>query len=192
MRRLTKYLKTSIAAATVIWLAVAGVAGAADRPGLAPLLPASYQNPALGSAAQLESTEPVPPEVVEQPYFDLDAYLDAGAGHVDCWHWQLLPPDLIYKSYLAGMKEPRSGTTVTHIGGDGWLWEGVMGARVGMLRYGDHASVLPQGFQLDVEGAASVRLDVDSDVNVRATDYRVGIPLTYGIGCTKPSWPTIT
>jgi hypothetical protein len=41
---------------------------------------------------------------------------------------------------------------------------------------------MPQGFQIDAEGAANVRLDVDSQVDVRSTDYRVGVPLTYGIG----------
>ncbi len=130
-------------------------------------------------------TEAVIPNPVEQPYFDLDAYLDNG-GVVQTpgreWQWQLLPNDLIYKSYLAGIKEPRSGTVITNIENDGWVWEGIMGARVGLLRYGDHDPLLPQGFQIDAEGAASVRLDVDQDVDVRATDYRVGVPFTYGCG----------
>lgn len=125
-----------------------------------------------------------PPTYVEQPYFDLDAYLDNGASGVGggVWRWQLLPNNLIYKSYLAGMKEPRSGTTLTYIQGDSWLWEGVMGARVGLLRYGDQDQMFPQGYQVDIEGAANVRLDVEEDVNVRSTDYRVGVPLTYGFG----------
>ncbi len=119
------------------------------------------------------------PTAVDQPYFDLDAYLDNGDGE---WRWQLMPGDLIYKSYLAGMKEPRLGTTVTHIKRDGWVWDGVLGGRIGLLRFGDQDPVMPQGFQIDAEGAAIVRLDVDDDVNVRATDYRVGVPLTYGWG----------
>ncbi len=108
------------------------------------------------------------PRQVDQPYFDLDAYLDnGGLGiHERGWRWQLLPNDLIYKSYLAGVKEPRSGTTVTHIQNDGWLWEGVLGARIGLLRYGDRACLFPQGFQIDAEGAANVRLDVDDEVDV--------------------------
>ena len=124
------------------------------------------------------------PRQVDQPYFDLDAYLDnGGLGiHERGWRWQLLPNDLIYKSYLAGVKEPRSGTTVTHIQNDGWLWEGILGARIGLLRYGDHDCLFPQGFQIDAEGAANVRLDVDDEVDVRATDYRVGVPFTYGFG----------
>ncbi|MHB8973555.1 MAG: DUF1207 domain-containing protein [Pirellulaceae bacterium] len=130
-------------------------------------------------------SEALLPAPVEQPYFDLDAYLDNGGvaqPPSSDWHWQPLPNDLIYKSYLAGIKEPRSGTTLTSVENDGRLWEGILGARVGLLRYGDHDPMLPQGFQIDAEGAASVRLDVDQDVDVRATDYRVGIPFTYGSG----------
>ena len=123
------------------------------------------------------------PDVVDEPYFDLDAYLaNSGVRHQG-WHWQLLPNDLIYKSYLAGMKESRAGTTITYIRDDAWVWEGIMGARLGILRYGDHDPVFPQGFQMDVEGAATVRLDTESDIDVRSTDYRVGIPLTYGKDC---------
>jgi len=122
------------------------------------------------------------PTVIDQPYFDLDAYLDGYVARARPWHWQLLPNDLIYKSYLAGMKEPRLGSTITSFRNDGWLWEGTLGARVGLLRYGDQDPVFPQGFQIDAEGAASVRLDVEDDVNVRATDYRVGVPFTYGYG----------
>ncbi len=122
------------------------------------------------------------PTVVDQPYFDLDAYLDNSGIHAQGWHWQLMPNDLIYKSYLAGMKEARSGTTVTHVKDDGWLWAGILGTRIGLLRYGDHGTLMPQGFQIDAEGAALVRLDVSDDVNVRSTDYRVGVPLTYGRG----------
>lgn len=126
-----------------------------------------------------------PPAQVTRPYFDLDAYLDDEYDRPvlsDGWEWQLLPRDVIYKSYLAGIKEPRAGTTLTYLRDDGRLWEGVLGARLGLLRYGDHDPLLPQGFQLDVEGAAFVRLDVDNEVDVRAADYRVGVPLTYGWG----------
>ena len=79
--------------------------------------------------AEPAETATVVPSPVEQPYFDLDAYLDNG-GVVPTsssdWDWQLLPNDLIYKSYLAGIKEPRSGTVITNIENDGWVWEGIM------------------------------------------------------------------
>lgn len=120
--------------------------------------------------------------VADQPYFDLESYLNNGPVDRGPWHWQVMPTDLIYKSYLAGMEEPRSGTTLTYIRDDGWLWEGVLGTRIGLLRYGNQDPLFPQGLQLDVEGAADVRLDLESNVDVRAADYRVGVPLTYGHG----------
>ena len=123
----------------------------------------------------------VPPHV-NQPYFDLDAYLDQAQPHGtgESWHWQLLPGDLIYKSYLGSSKEPRSGTVLTYLEKYGWVWDGILGARVGLLRYGDRDPIFPQGVQLDAETAAMVRLDIGNDVDVRATDYRFGFPLTYG------------
>jgi hypothetical protein len=137
------------------------------------------------AAPDLMETDGPVPTSVDQPFFDLDAYLDNGGASTGVpgdWGWQLLPTDLIYKSYLAGLKEPRAGTTITWVKDDSRMWDGILGARLGLLRFGDHAPLLPQGFQLDAEGAAIVRLDVDNEVDVRATDYRVGMPLTYGIG----------
>jgi len=149
---------------------------------------AQYPEAPAPASAPLPAVDPLAPTLVEQPFFDLDAYLDNGGvtGMIrDDWHWQLLPTDLIYKSYLAGMKEPRAGTSITFIEDDARLWEGVLGARIGLLRFGDQDPLLPQGFQLDAEGAANVRLDVDSQVDVRSTDYRVGVPVTYGFGISQ-------
>lgn len=125
------------------------------------------------------------PQYVEQPYFDLDAYLE---GHPHATHggsgfyFQLLPNNLIYKSYLAGVKEARLGAQVSYARKDGWLWDPVLGARIGLLRYGDDAQMFPQGIQVDAEGAAIVRLDIDEEVDVRAADYRGGLPVTFGYG----------
>lgn len=180
-------LRNPLLNATLLILAIWGF-GALSAAGFSPDDPVmsnlSDTNMEFAAVEVEEDAEPASlPTVVEQPYFDLDAYLDNRAGHHHGWHWQLLPNDLIYKSYLAGMKESRAGTTLTYIRNDGWLWEGVLGARLGLLRYGDHDPVFPQGFQIDAEGAAQVRLDIDDDVDVRSTDYRVGIPFTYGQGC---------
>ena len=43
----------------------------------------------------------------------------------------------------------------------GWLWDATLGGRVGLLRYGTDNDFWPQGWQLDVEGAAFPRLDLD-------------------------------
>lgn len=184
MQRLNKQIRLTLVVAAVLFV------------GTLPTMSRAAEEPVISSLSDRDDT-PAPledvlddtldepsavPTVVDQPYFDLDRYLATGHSGYCCGQWQILPNDIIYKSYLAGMKEPRSGTSITHIKNDGWLWEGVLGARIGLLRYGDRDPVFPQGFQIDAEGAAQVRLDVDDDVNVRATDYRVGVPFTYGRG----------
>jgi hypothetical protein len=53
---------------------------------------------------------------------------------------------------------------------------------VGILRYGDDDDVRPNGFQVDVEGAAFPRLDLSHDSELVSADFRGGVPLTFGIG----------
>jgi hypothetical protein len=60
---------------------------------------------------------------------------------------------------------------------DGWL-----GGRFGIFRYGDSQVGFPQGWQLDFEGAAQVRLNQLQDLDVESTDYRAGVPLAYAWG----------
>lgn len=118
-------------------------------------------------------------------YLDLDSYLATPGAPVpdnDVWDWQLMPASLIYRSYLAGVKESRFASQHVNVNGQGWVWDATLGTRVGLLRYGDHDPVLPDGFQIDAEGAAQVRLDIPDDVNVNAVDFRAGVPLTYGYG----------
>ncbi len=156
--------------------------------------PVKFASPPTSSDSQLPSglfSSPGPlgngglDGMDQQPYFDLDAYLDSqphqyasGRG----WHLQLLPNNLIYKSYLAGAKEPRMGAQVVSMRHDGWIWDATLGGRVGLLRYGDDDPIFPQGIQVDAEGAAQVRLDVTDDVNVRSVDFRGGVPVSFGWG----------
>lgn len=92
--------------------------------------------------------------------------------------WLLLPRGLMYQSYLAGPREPRFGYAWLYDSDKGvWLNDAAIGARFGVLRYGDCDPILPQGWQLDIEGAAFPRL-AESSLDLIATDYRFGIPLT--------------
>jgi hypothetical protein len=109
-----------------------------------------------------------------------------GAECFECanepWHWQILPPGLIYHSYLAGPKEPRfGGVLFAQPGGNTYL-DGTLGARVGILRYGNSADFRPQGWQVDTEGAAIIRQDLSENSDVDAYDFRIGVPVTYGWG----------
>jgi hypothetical protein len=97
------------------------------------------------------------------------------------WHWQVLPNGLIYRSYQAGVHEPRLAIVAFSEADGRKLWDGTLGGRVGLLRYGTCGPVYPQGWQLDVEAAAMVRLTLDEIRDFETADYRVGVPITYGV-----------
>jgi hypothetical protein len=99
----------------------------------------------------------------------------------DVWFWQVLPDGLIYRSYWAGVHEPRLAIVALDEQGSQAFWDGTLGARVGLLRYGTGQRMFPQGWQLDVEAAAIIRMTLDEIRDFEFADYRVGVPLTYGI-----------
>jgi len=90
--------------------------------------------------------------------------------------FQLLPSGLMYRSYLAGEKEPRIKQVMMHDRlRDRRVWESALGGRVGLLRHGTYGAVDPQGFQLDLEGAALARVLPDEPSHMlEAVDFRFG------------------
>ena len=94
--------------------------------------------------------------------------------------FQALPSGLIYRSYLAGQREPRFASTWVNERDVGWIWDIAMGGRVGLFRYGTEDAYRPEGFQIDLEGAAFPRLDMEHKEDLVAADFRFGIPLTFG------------
>ena len=133
--------------------------------------------------------EMAPPQGIEPvpttDYFDLDAWLATNAGPtcaMECWDWQLLPSGIIYKAYLADMKESRIGTQIFTEDDDGSLWDSTLGGRAGILRYGSVDGAWPHGWQVDIEGSGQVRLDPEDERDLRSADFRFGVPLTYGYG----------
>ena len=130
----------------------------------------------LGLSDTLHDDSPVSPPTY-QP-LDTDVYLERALGSGECWTWQVLPAGLMYKSYLAGGREPRIASQWVRERNLGWLWDSTLGGRVGLLRYGTESAIWPQGWQLDVEGAAFPRLDLERDRDLVACDFRFGLPLT--------------
>lgn len=98
------------------------------------------------------------------------------------WTAQLKPDGLIYRSYLAGVKESRMASVFNHDSNAGWIWDITLGGRVGIFRYGTSNTVRPEGFQIDIEGSGQPRLDLEHNEDLVATDFRAGLPITYGIG----------
>jgi hypothetical protein len=110
---------------------------------------------------------------------DSGAYVERSlASDDDDWAWQLLPNGLMYKSYLAGNREPRFGAQFVRQRNGDCAWDSTLGARFGLVRYGANNEFWPQGWQLDLEGAAFPRLTLDSERNLIACDFRAGMPLT--------------
>ena len=96
------------------------------------------------------------------------------------WTMQLLPKGLIYPSYLAGMKEPRLGSMWVRDKNFKSVWDATLGGRAGLIRFGTPNSVLPEGIQLDLEGAVLLRMDMEHEREMMADDFRCGVPLTFG------------
>jgi Protein of unknown function (DUF1207) len=135
--------------------------------------------------------EPLPPLTqAEEPYdFEPSLPEEATFGSREWlardfgWDWQYLPDELLYHSYLAGGRESRFASIWAFQEGFGWVWDVALGGRVGILRYGTPAGVPePEGFQLDVEGAAFPRLDLEDNRDMIAADFRFGIPWTFASG----------
>ena len=99
-----------------------------------------------------------------------------------CETWQVLPPGLLFRSYLAGEKEPRMGTSLLFETGGDTLQESTIGARLGLVRYGTVGAIRPEGWQLDFEGAALLRQNWTHSLDVDAVDFRFGIPITWRRG----------
>jgi hypothetical protein len=107
---------------------------------------------------------------------DCDACCDGNA-----WTWQLLPKGLLYRAYLAGPKESRLAAVWVH-DGEEWLFDGTLGGHFGLLRYGTVGGRNAEGYQLGLEASAQLRMNWTRDLDMDATDYVFGIPLTHAEG----------
>lgn len=96
--------------------------------------------------------------------------------------WQVLPAGLMYKSYLAGEKEPRFQAVWLSEKQRGLVWETQLGGRVGLIRYGTSDVVNPEGWQLDIEGGAQARVLPKDESDLEAVDFRFGILSTWRFG----------
>jgi uncharacterized protein DUF1207 len=96
------------------------------------------------------------------------------------YQWQWMPEGLIYRQYLAGAKESRFRGIWNHQSDRGDYLDASLGGQVGLLRYGSRGDCRPVGWQLGIEGAGQVRLDLDESSDVDSADFRIGVPMTWG------------
>lgn len=94
---------------------------------------------------------------------------------------EVLPGDVIWHSYWAGAKEPRtSGVIFRDTNGNLSLMDVTLGGRVSILRNGyRQANGRPLGWEIQIEGAAQLRLNLDRNLDFDSTDFRFGVPLIY-------------
>ena len=106
-----------------------------------------------------DNFEPLPghdaPVFEDAPVFDDDAEPNFGE-HSGV---EVLPSGLLYRSYIAGEKEPRFQSIWLNETGRGRVWETQMGGRVGILRKGIVDGLYTKAWQLDMEGGAQTRVD---------------------------------
>ncbi|MBI1346276.1 DUF1207 domain-containing protein [bacterium] len=97
------------------------------------------------------------------------------------WQWKFLPQGFLYHTYWASTAEPRLSTrAISDVGGHNSL-DSQIGARIGLVRFGDADA--EEGFQFDLLGGANLRQNIDTyDWDMTGTDYRYDIPLTYRRG----------
>lgn len=123
-------------------------------------------------------------DVEEPPFveFDQTSVSDAEYNFAEVRQrmgFEILPSGLMYRSYLAGEKEPRFQSMWLSETGRGLVWETQLGGRVGILRYGTPEAVNPQGWQLDMEGGAQTRVDPQQESDLEAADFRFGLLSTW-------------
>jgi uncharacterized protein DUF1207 len=145
----------------------------------------------FAAASMAQSADPQDPPAIEQltipdltPPHDSDANdEDADVPMAELWTCHWLPNGLIYRSYLAGVKEPRFALVQSRVDDLGRIWDASLGGRVAILRYGTSSASRPEGYEIDLEGGAMPRLQpAEKSSPLDSCDYRIGLPLTYGCG----------
>lgn len=148
------------------------------------------QQPAEGSTGYAPLDELMPQAERELPITPQQVFANAPTQWGSNFGWQVLPQGLMYKSYLAGEKEPRMQFVQLYdTRSKQRVWDAVLGGRIGLLRHGNYDSANPQGFQIDIEGAVFARVLPDQpSAMLQGSDYRAGLLGTNRHNGTAYKW----
>ena len=125
------------------------------------------------------------PYATIDPHYDPVIGLPITAGRTEALTYprgrELLPSDVIWHSYWAGAKEPRTSATVfEEFGDDVSLLDVTLGGRAAILRNAARDQQgLWYGWEVQLEGAAILRLNLDQDWDFDSADFRFGVPLIF-------------
>lgn len=105
-------------------------------------------------------------------------------SRVDEWTFQILPSNIIYKSYMACGREPRLGIHFVDSmqPDDMSYWDCSIGARVSLIRFGSKDPLYPEGLELEMDACAFPRLTLNRARDLYSCDYRFAFPLAYRKG----------
>jgi len=136
---------------------------------------------AMGNGPVFRQSNTIPPAQQRQTLVPrYPSYDHWSEGSDQPWLLQLMPQGLLFPSYLAGAKESRMASMWSKDENFGWVWDATLGGRAGLIRFGTSNALMPEGIQLDLEGAVQLRMDIEHDRDMMANDFRFGVPLTFG------------
>ncbi len=160
----------------------------AERPGLATVGDLGFDGQSIVQTSGYSPTG-YPDEAYQEGSYTVPpiASDDWGYGTPGgCWGWEVLPDGLIYRSYMAGPRESRLALHAIQNSYPGQrseiAWDATLGGRRAILRYGNGDASNPIGWQVDIEGSTVVRLNIDENRDVDASDFRFGVPISYTAG----------
>jgi len=138
------------------------------------------------SASELEA-RPSTTEFTNRPLTPESVFSEYPSHQQQDLCWQILPKGLLYKTYLAGEKEPRMQfLSMYDTKNKRKVWDAVLGGRVGILRNGSSTNPQADAFQRDLEGAVFARVLPDEPSSMlEGSDYRVGLYGTWRSGRTS-------
>ncbi len=159
------------------WLTASGGAQSLDLPGQL-----GQSEDAFLAAMPAYSGPPYRMPGPQVPWSPVGDVIPPEAGYPGPWQWQAFPDRHLYRSYLAGLQESRLGTQFFYDSDEGGLWDTALGGRVGIWRFGSVDEMDPRGWQLDLEGAAFPRLDLEENMDMVSADFRAGGYLAWSGG----------
>jgi hypothetical protein len=88
---------------------------------------------------------------------------------------EFLPDGLLYRSYLASPHEPRFAEAQLYDRHTNqWSMDATLGGRIGIVSGKSHLNLFEK-WQIDLEGAAMPRLNIQQFMDVESIDYRFGL-----------------
>ena len=153
-----------------------------------PLAPAPSSVGSWSSSRFGQPVAPAPvPHVFNSPAVLGQSPVVATRPQANYWMAEVVPSEILFGSYLGDPKGARMASRILHDTDNGWIWELEAGGRAALFRYGTPSGTVgpygrPEGFQIDVEGAAFPRLNFEQELDLDFVDYRVGVPFTYQRG----------